>query len=255
MKRPYTAEFSGVPVSDIRKDITQEQLAAIGAIALAYNYAENTIRRMVLPALRMPVELHRDVVSRINGADGLIEIVKLGAKSLRLSDTITDFLAESLGVFKIHKKYREAVIHARILNKDAGIGELVESRGVHSEVLLTADALNACYDHISALRPELSALLLVMIEALNLTETADDPEKSQLAAKIQGHFAQAQKHRTRRLSLPPIPGFPDAAELHVLGSMNAQESPDTLTGLIDVGTLGLSPRGREIDKNPPSGES
>lgn len=117
------------------------------------------------------------------------------------------------------KKYRDAVIHARIIDQKAGVGELIESKGRHIEVLLTADTLNALHDHINTLRPELATLLTALLHAEILSEMPpDDPERSLCAAKLQVCFAQAQSHRTQRLSHPPIPGFPPEEQLKKLGS-------------------------------------
>jgi hypothetical protein len=139
MKRPYkmVPDASRTPVSDIRKDVSQQQLASIGAIMLAYNYAENTINRMIGVALRLPADLYRDVVSRINGVDGKIAIVKSAAQHLGVPEDIRSFLAETLGegAFGLLKTYRDAVTHARFVDQAMGIGEYIESRGRHVEVL------------------------------------------------------------------------------------------------------------------------
>ena len=72
MKRPYKSKPPKPyqVISDIRKDISQAQLAGIGAVALAFNYTENTINRMLVVSLKIPGTLHAEVVSRINGIDG-----------------------------------------------------------------------------------------------------------------------------------------------------------------------------------------
>jgi len=258
MKRPYSETFESIPIDDIRKDIPPEQLAAMGAVTLSFNYAENSINRMLLFTVGMPVSLHRDIISRINGIDGKIAIVKKGANELGLSDAIRLFLAETLGEggFSLFKKYRDAVIHARIFNKEESIGELVESKGKHIEVLLSKAALDGLYTHLEAIRRELSTLLVLLSEASYLKqEGLNDQEKAQHEAKIQEYFVRARSHRTQRLSLPPIPEFPDEAALRAQENQVEPAAPEPITGWLELGTLGLAEIGRALGKKPSQGEN
>src|SRR5450759_4093370 len=66
MKRPHQTKVRTLRQLDIRKDLTPEQLAGIGAVAIAYNYAENTINRMIAVVLSLTGNTHIDVVTRIN---------------------------------------------------------------------------------------------------------------------------------------------------------------------------------------------
>ena len=59
---------------------------------------------------------------------------------------------------------------------------------------------------------------------------AGHPERGPLEAETQAHLAQAQEHRTRRLSLPPLPEFPPEEELRALGSPVQQAQQVGLTG-------------------------
>jgi hypothetical protein len=258
MKRDYT-EHENIPVENITRDIPQAQLAGIGAICLSYNYAENTINRMMFLAMGIPIEIYHDVTSRINGIDGKIEIVKRGAKEhLNLAPDILEFLSVTLGDggFKLLKKYRDAVIHARIVNRITGVGELIESRGRHSEVLLTKDALMGLFQRLEEIRMELASLMGA-IDAkwwINSFRDPDDPDRAQYEAKIPRCFALAQDYRSRRLSLPPRPEFPDATQLRELENRGATESPETITGILNLGTLGLAELGRADEQNHPRTE-
>lgn len=257
MKRDYT-ENKSIPPNDILQDVPQAQLAGIGAIALSYNYAENTINRMLFLAIGMPIALYRDVISRINGIDGKIEIVKRGAKErLCLSPDIQEFISVTLGDggFKLLKKYRDAVIHARIVNRVTGVGELMESRGKHSEVLLSKAALMGLYQRLEAIRDELAALYMLMDCKYWIVDDPAEPETAQRESEIPKYFALAQENRQKRLSLPPLPEFPDEAELHALENPASPATPEPLTGLLDLGTLGLAEIGRTIGKNPSSEEN
>jgi hypothetical protein len=254
MKRPYSSTVESLPVDDIRKDIPQAQLAAIGSVALSYNYAETTINRMLYFTVGMPIALHAEVSSRINGVDGKIAIIKAGAAEMGVQPNYLQFLADTLGEggFSLLKKYRDAVIHARIINRVTGVGELIESRGRHVQVLLSEKALDGLYDRLEAVRMELAAFLKIFDcqSEINSLRRDDDPDREQLAAKILKFFALAQKYRNRRLSLPPLPEFPDQAELHKLENQGPLASPEPLLGVLNVGTLGLAAIGRADSKKP-----
>jgi hypothetical protein len=259
MKRPYT-NHENIPIEDILLDVPQDQLAAIGAVSLSYNYAENTINRMLYLAIGMPIALFRDVVSRINGIDGKIEIVKAGAKErLNLSDEAQDFMSISLGNegFKLLKKYRDAVIHARIVNRLTSIGELVESRGKHSEVLLSREALRGLYERLELMRRELASLYMVMDTHhwLNHLRNPDDPDSAQYEAKIPKFLALAHEYRQKRLSLPSLPEFPNEAELRAQENQASLAPPQQLTGWLDIGSLGLAEIGRASGNNPHAEEN
>jgi len=47
------------------------------------------------------------------------------------------------------------VVHARAVNAPMGVGAKIDRRGAVYEVLLTADALEAVYEHITAMRQAL----------------------------------------------------------------------------------------------------
>jgi hypothetical protein len=218
---------------DIRKDLSAEQLAWIGAVAIAYNHTEAMIGRMLSVVTQLPPDLQLELESRINGIDNKIAIVKRGAEKLKIPEKIRVFLSESVGegAFMLLKKYRDVVIHARILDASRGTGETLESKGRHTEVLLTANALNGLFDRLDLLREELTELYVIFTRARLIGSLgAGHPERGPLEAETQAHLAQAQEHRTRRLSLPPLPEFPPEEELRALGSPVQQAQQVGLTG-------------------------
>src|SRR5258708_489569 len=82
------------------------------------------------------------------------------------------------------------------------------------------------------------------------SETFTDQEKTQHEAKIQEYFVRAQAHRTRRLSLPPIPEFPDQSALHAQENQAETVPQEEITGWLPLGTLGLAEIGRALGKKP-----
>ena len=162
MRRPLTAR-KGKRSGDIRKDLSETQLAGIGSIALAYNEAEVLIDILVSLVLGLLTNTAHEVTSRINGIDGKIELAKIGMRELGADENTIALLGQSLGDagFKEYKKYRDAVVHARVLDAPTGIALSPAKRGKLDEVLLTVDALNGLYDRLALVRLEL-------IEACNI---------------------------------------------------------------------------------------
>lgn len=215
MKRNYISRKPTSRFVDAKRSLSKEQLAGIGAVAIAYNYAEQTIDRMLPPALGLTVTTYKGVVTRINGMDGKIEIIKDAALDLGMPEEMQKFLSVSLGQdnFGLFKKYRDAVIHTKIFDPALGIGELIERRGKHMQVLITAEALDSLYEHIVALTNEIFPFLRMFMNIRKAMNPArDDKEKKLLLADILTYFSQAQAHRNNRLSLKPLPKFPQEPE-------------------------------------------
>jgi len=216
MKRPYKASTTRATTSgDVRRDFSDEQLAALGAIALAYNNVEWQIDQLFFASVSLKW-LGSQVSARIS-VDGKLDIIKLGAEAMNLEIADREQLAEALGDagFKRLKKYRDAAIHARPLNAAVGTGIFMDRKAKLSEVLLSVEALQKLYTHLVALRFELqdgASLLTGMAELRKLP--AGDPQRAPLEAGKSLWVNQFRSHRARRTSLPPIPEFPTDAEFH-----------------------------------------
>jgi hypothetical protein len=146
--------------------------------------------------------------------DGKIDLLKLAATDAKLPSELCDDLAESLGYFSTLKGFRDGIIHARVLDSALGLGEVVERRARHSEVLLTKDALNGLYDHLNAIATELACWILIWYQIRQLmNREADDPAREQFAEALLDGCSQYQSRRNERRSLPPLPKFPSESEL------------------------------------------
>ena len=200
---------------DPKSDFTPAQLKWIGAIAMNFNEAEALIETAFFHATQLPDAIRLDVSTRINGIDGKIEIVQSGASTLGLDTKTCGDLAASLGDggFKLIKGYRDAIIHSRAHNSPKGIGIRVDRRAKVYEVLLTETALKTLYEHISALRIELSEINQLLLYASQLSSMSDAQGKGQLAALISVATTQLRSHRSWRLSLQQLPKFPSEQEL------------------------------------------
>jgi hypothetical protein len=230
MRRPRTVRH-GKRSGDIRRDVSETQLAAIGSVALAYNEAEVLIDILISLALGLFANVAHEVTARINGMDGKIEIAKAAMREIGASEGFMGLLGDTLGGgsgFGRYKKYRDAVIHARILDAPAAIALTPGRRGKTDEVLLTVDALNGLFDRLVLVRLELieacnvairlsTKLHLALVAKATIAISSDrdraaqiaDRSKSQLEQEIHEALSRYREHQKNRRSLPPLPEFRD----------------------------------------------
>jgi hypothetical protein len=235
MKRPDTGRAvrrSG----DIRRDFTRVQLAGIASVALAYNEAERSIDTILGLALSLG-NISNDVIGRINGVEGKVELTKLALREIGCPQPIRDSIAHTLGDagFMLLKKFRDRIIHTSMVDTAAAIARSPANRGTFEEVLITVEGLEALYRRIELLRLELdeitkiSAQLLLLNsqqnETLNLVSGRGVP-KEQIESEIQACFARYQAHQKDRLSLPPLPAFPEESELRATDEKALQARQD-----------------------------
>jgi hypothetical protein len=201
---------------NIKIDLTEKQLAAFGAAALAYNVLEDQIDTLLLVTTQIPDWLFEQVSSRIHGLDGKIAIIQEAIKQSGLGSNDIKTLTESVAVFGDFKKTRDTLIHARIVNAPLAVGRGTKQRGASPfEVLLSLPALDAFYEHILALQRELASGGILLNGAVTLKRCAeDDPNKSRFEEELRVHKAQFLENHRRRLALKPLPKFPDEDELH-----------------------------------------
>jgi hypothetical protein len=217
MQRPHnpiTRRYVGKS-GDIKKDLSQHQLAAIGAIAMAYNKVEEEIDDLFGAATQLRDPLFLEVVTRINGMGGKIDVIKVAANFYGVDDEDKRCLEESLGenVFLRLKGYRDAVIHSNLINAAIGVGIRVNRRAKINDVLSNKEALDALYIHLLALAEELSCAASVLLFAFEITSRSPgDPERASYEAGRPANSARFRGYRTRRQALPPIPEFPSEAE-------------------------------------------
>jgi hypothetical protein len=217
MKRAYdpvTRRYVGTS-GNIKEDLGQKKLAAIGAVAMAYNKVEEEIEALFGIATKLEGQILLEVSTRINGIDGKIAIIKSSVDTFGVEDEDKRQIAEALGdgVFTRLKGYRDSVVHARLINAAIGVGIRYEKRAKINEVLLSESALNALYEHLLALAQELQCAASILLFALEInTRAAGDPERASYAAGKSENSAQFRRYQNRRQSLQPIPGFPSEQE-------------------------------------------
>jgi hypothetical protein len=80
---------------DIRKDLSESQLAWIGSVTIAYNEAEILVDILLALSLKRHPSLPFALIGRINGVDGKIELLMLGFKAA--DESVMSALGECLG--------------------------------------------------------------------------------------------------------------------------------------------------------------
>jgi len=249
MKRRVTKRPRGPRAYDIRTELSKEQLAALGAVTLAWNDVEAMIDVLLCVASGIHHKMWREFTTRINGIDGKFAIMKAAITDrygfLNDSEMLMEFFS-TLAVAAQYKKYRDTIIHSRIIDAVQGIGEMTFRRDRLEEVLLTADALNGLYDKLFVLRAELMALIsfFEIVEDLRarlpdgtlISRLATQNFNARLAAMAEGKYgaigndppneeaivqelatamSRYHSHQRQRKSLPPLPSFPALPPIHL----------------------------------------
>ncbi len=221
MRRPVKGKPEPISTFDIKKDLTEKQLAAIGAAALAFNVLEEQIDELLFAVTRTPRWLFPEVSSRIHGLEGKVAIIKAGIDDgVHFPDlaSFTPDLADlktSIDKFLEFKRIRDAIIHSRIINAAIGIGMVAKQRGKSPyEVLLQAEALESYYNHAVTLERVLAsgANLLSLVIAMS-EYRVDHLYRRPLEERARSETTQFQHHLQRLRSLKPLPQFPDEAEI------------------------------------------
>ena len=215
MKRKLEGkQYLKTPMRSIRADISDDQLAEIGAAILAFNDAEGVLDLILSEALDIPDDVRLDVVTRFNGIDGKVEIIRrVFSEHFQIDQPAYDRIDLTLSAFLEFKKYRDAIAHARIVDRGSNIGEVTKQRGSVEQVLLSMDALSGLYDRLVLMRDELLQISGI-IEALHVTVVARwrravDQERRLLVEAVQEHLARLLRCQKDRQSLKPLPKFPD----------------------------------------------
>jgi hypothetical protein len=227
VKRPETKRPSKRS-GNIRDDLSESQLAGIGLITVAYNEVELLIDVMIPIAFGFDEGMGQQITSRINGVDGKIEIIKSQYRVLGASREVLTSLSDTLGEagFALLKKYRDGIIHARVLDAPLGIGHTIAKRGKFEEILLTTDALEGVYKRLEILRWELIHLTMMMFPLIanrdarraysfmdktkqEHTKISDAILRKHIEQETLPYLSQYHERRRSRQSLPPLPGFPD----------------------------------------------
>jgi hypothetical protein len=200
---------------DLKKDIDQELIWGMGAASLIWNTIEQGIEVSLGLAADIPPKLWVSVSSRINGVDGKIAIIKDACKRrIEMPDSVYLPIAQTLGAIGEHKKYRDALIHVRLINPDDPIAPTFQQRGDSWEVLVSKEAVYALCTRLNYLRDEMDTVIVLFHHTKRWEMAGRDPQTA-AATRVQVEEEMRrclQVHRlllNRRAKLPPLPEFPE----------------------------------------------
>jgi hypothetical protein len=245
MKRPDTKRPSK-RTGNVRKDLTQNQLAWIASVALAYNEAERLVDLILITSIFLG-DISSDVIGRINGVENKVDIAKLAMREIKCPGSMLPAIGDSLGEggFMLLKKYRDRIIHASVVDAAAAIARSPAHRGKFEEVLLTVKGLKALYRRLVLVRQELIRITRIasvlshqkyldpvdtVIRMTSGPNVHEQERKMKNAKEIREHFAQLRRHQKARLSLPPLPQFPTEAQLRLADVLALRERQAAIPG-------------------------
>jgi hypothetical protein len=137
------------------------------------------------------------------------------------------------------KKFRDRIIHARIIDAADAIARSPAQRGKFDEILMTEEGLEAIYKRLEYIRQELDEantianwlwldVFMEPIERMGSISPTNRAMTELRKAKSESTIADAlsryRQHQKGRLSLPPLPEFPDESELECSGCSGAARS-------------------------------
>lgn len=227
MKRSTPLRTQGIRSSNPFDNLSVDQLAYIGAVAMLYNDLEQIIDEMCAKCLTDTIH-PQEVLSRINGVEGKIEIVKHASKQWAFDPNEIATLGETLGEsgFLELKRLRDAVVHARVFDMTTSVARTRARKGKVGDVLLAHDALMGLFLRMQEMRVELSSIEDVLARKRRIKcENLDDRQKERLEEENRASWAQALEHRSQRLSLPSMPDWP--ADVLNLGPLRMRLDPNS----------------------------
>jgi hypothetical protein len=193
-------------------NFSSDQLAGIGKVAVTYNVAEEFIDDLVRIGWRIPFDA-KEILTRIGGIDGKYALIKHAAKVWHMPPEMQEALETvfSDADFNLLKKYRDGVIHARPWDAENAVGVFVERRNRRVEILLSAEALNGLAARLELIGLELRELKDAYREFRDkeLGYKESDQYREQREPAYQDAMTQCRLYRSERLSLPPLPEFPE----------------------------------------------
>jgi hypothetical protein len=144
---------------NVRTDVDKEQLQLIGAICLEWNFVEDMLDYALFNVWEMDWNASVEVASRINGMEGKFAIIKSCVRNVKrhpeLIPSIVDITIDAVAEYK---RYRDGVIHARLLHPKSGVATTSVNRGRADEVLVSKDALDGLLTRLQILSCEMVAL-------------------------------------------------------------------------------------------------
>src|SRR5688500_16059639 len=158
MRRKSTGPKDAGGEFNPRKDISAERLKAIAGILLVWNYIESVLDVALPTSLQLQHAVWNDVTSRINGMDGKIAIFKASVAAQGPSNDVKLIISKTLNAVETYKRFRDGLIHVRIVHPRAIVADTIQRKGVADEVLISQEALDALYERLCYVGSEMMQL-------------------------------------------------------------------------------------------------
>ena len=182
----------------MEKGLTKFQLAAIGAVALAYNELEVAVDLLRSTVIALPHEAGNSVTR-----EAKIGSIAKGLANVELETEDQKQIKHALDVFQEFTIYRDAINHVRLMNlMSVGNSDLNLRKG------------KSVYDHLIALEKELSsAAMLVQSLSVLKSRALVDLTRSSYTKGKRACTSQFRGYGTRRQAFPPMPWLPSESDL------------------------------------------
>lgn len=128
MLRIAPGNRSGGTFQDIRRDLSPEQLAGIGAIAIAWNEIEFMLDVALYSGEELAASCLQDDLPR-RRLDDKIKHARKAADRWRLPADYLNSIELTASAFSDLKELRNAVIHSRVFDERNGIGHRITLKG------------------------------------------------------------------------------------------------------------------------------
>jgi len=202
-------------VEDPKQAYTPEQLVEVGAIILIWNQIDAFVDFLIYVSLRPPLLMFYDLTRRISGIRGKVELLRLYAdRSDILNDDARQLIKITLDGVLEYKRFRDDIAHSVPYDIDKGIAHTFKYGTEMVQTLVTIEALNGLYQRLKLLLDELRDVdLLYRLSdergAFAVYPEEPDPVGRRRTRDVPLQTARLQETQKRRLSLPPLPRFPD----------------------------------------------
>jgi hypothetical protein len=205
----------GRRVEDPKQAYTPEQLVEVGAIVLIWNQIDAFVDFLIYVSLRPPHLMFYDLARRISGIRAKVELLRLYAeRSDILNADARKLIKITLDGVLDYKRYRDDIAHSVPYDIDKGIAHTFKYGTEMVQTLVTIEALNGLYQRLKMLLDELRDVdLLYRLSdehgAFAVYPEEPDPVGRRRTRDVPLQTARLRETQKRRLSLPPLPNFPD----------------------------------------------
>jgi hypothetical protein len=205
---------------DPKEAYTTEQLAEVGAVILLWNQVEGLLDLLIYTAQNPPIW---DVSRHLRGVPARIKLLRLAAdRNEILLDDAKNMIKTTLDAVQEYEKLRNNIAHSMPYDIEKGIAHGYTYDTDMAQTIVTVPALNGLYLRLKMLIYELREAHVLFLFAHPDEQRrpyrllARDQRVPPGPQDVEERTLGALRLQKKRLSLPPLPEFPDEAEGHPL---------------------------------------